>query len=446
MPNRLTALALSLCLLVPIAARAQRVAFTSENEYPVGLAPRAVAVGDVDGDELDDIAVANSDDDTVSVLVGTGSGEFIDTGATYEVGLYPFAIVIVDVNGDGNGDIVTSDENEDTVSVLVNDGFGSFSARAAFDTGSSPQGLVVRDFDGDGKRDLATANYVDETVTILKGSGTGNFTREQDDIPVGEGPVGLNSGDLDGDGKLDLVVTNTVGGLDSNGSLSLLKGNGNGTFVVQPEFVLPEICGAIGCLPWAVEIEDFDGDSKADLVTTNQDGDSVAIFRGNGDFSFQAPTVIEVSTTPAASALADFDGDGKVDIVTIGSDDDLVTVLLGGGDGTFAEGIDFDTGLTPMGIAVGHFNADSKPDMVIATQDDDAITVFLNVATAAPCGGDCDGDQAVEMSELVNMIDLALERSGAASCANGDTDSMGGITVEEIVGAVKNAAAGGCAQ
>ncbi len=447
MPRRLTALALFLSLLLPVAAAAQRVSFSSANgTYPVGTGPTAVALGDLDGDGHADLAVANGDDDTVSVLLGTGAGEFIDTGVVHTVGQSPFAIAIADVNGDGKADILTADDNEDTVSVLLNAGQGFFADRIAIDTGSSPEGLVVHDFDGDGKLDVATANYIEETVTILKGSGDGNFTMSHTYI-VGGAPIGLSSGDLDGDGKLDLVVSNSAGGpVDAaNGSLTFLKGNGNGTFVPQPEFLLPELCGSGGCLPVATEIADFNDDSKADLAVVNQDGDSVAIFLGNGDLSFKAPTVLEVSSTPAAIAVADFDGDGTLDIATAGSFDDLVTVLLGVGDGTFAPGLDFDVGTTPIGMAVGQLNADIKPDLVVANQDDDSITVLLNVPPVAVCAGDCNGNRMVEMSDLMNMVDLALGRSDATACTNGDTDLSGGITVEEIVGAVKNAAAGGCA-
>ncbi len=351
--------------------------------YPVGLAPTAVAVGDLDGDGHADIVVANGDNDTVNVLLGTGAGQFIDTGVVYTVGQLPIAIAIADVNGDGRGDILTAGENEDTVSVLLNTGQGVFAARIVVDTGSSPEALVVRDFDGDSHPDIATANNFDETVTIIKGYGDGYFSLAHAYV-VGAAPKGLNSGDLDGDGTLDLVVTNSAGGPTANGSLTFLKGNGDGTFVRQPEFELPEVCGAIGCLPVATEIGDFNGDSKLDLAVINQDGDSVAVFLGNGDLTFRAPIVVAVASTPSAGVIADFDGDGKPDIATTASFDDFVTVLLGAGDGTFAQPLNFDVGVTPMGIAVGQLNRDSKPDVVVANVDDDTIAVLLNTTGFQP--------------------------------------------------------------
>jgi len=436
---------LGLLAVLPSTGSGQTIDFDSENgEYPVGLSPIAVAVADFNGDGAQDLAVANYDSDDVSIFLGTGTGEFLDLGFTFPVAAGPFEIKAVDVNGDGRPDLVSSAENDDLVSVLLNEGDGFFAEVQNFDCqGAAPEGLVVADFTGDGRPDIAVVNNFDETVSILRGVGDGTFVF-LNQVVTGAAPMGLGVGDLDGDGNLDLVAANTAGGDDANGSLSILKGRGDGSFLLEPEFLLPEICGDVGCLPVAVAVQDFDRDGRADMVVVNQDGDSLGVFLGNGDMTFKEPTVHVVSSTPAGVVVADFNRDGHLDVASTGSFDNFVSVLLGTGTGTFGTPYDFLVGESPTGIATGEFNGDLLPDIVVGNVDDETITVLLSVDVDPRCAGDCDENQEIDTVDLLNMVDLALSGSAAVTCANGDADGNGGITVEEIVGAVRKAGAGGC--
>jgi len=96
--------------------------------------------------------------------------------------------------------------------------------------GSNPQGLVTADFDADGKLDLAVANNADDTVSILLGNGTGAFTTKSTPA-VGSGANWIAVGDFDGDGILDIAVANV--GSTGAGGVSILLGNGDGTFTLK---------------------------------------------------------------------------------------------------------------------------------------------------------------------------------------------------------------------
>lgn len=85
--------------------------------YAVGSTPRGVAIGDVDGDFIADLASANWGTDDVTVLHGNGDGTFGEA-LTLSVDQQPWGIVIADLDGNGLGDIATANEANATVTVL----------------------------------------------------------------------------------------------------------------------------------------------------------------------------------------------------------------------------------------------------------------------------------------------------------------------------------------
>jgi HYR domain/Bacterial Ig-like domain/FG-GAP-like repeat len=90
--------------------------------FDVGKAPVDIDIADFDGDGAKDLAVANSDSDNVSVLLGTGitGAEAFGAATNFAVGDRPYDIESVDFNGDGKADLATPNLNSDNVSVLLN--------------------------------------------------------------------------------------------------------------------------------------------------------------------------------------------------------------------------------------------------------------------------------------------------------------------------------------
>jgi hypothetical protein len=90
--------------------------------------------------------------------------------------------------------------------------------------------LATGDFNGDGKSDLATANNSDGNISVLLGSSNGTLS-PQTNFAVGQYPESVAAADVNGDGRVDLVVANHGNYSDFAGTVSILLGNGNGTFV-----------------------------------------------------------------------------------------------------------------------------------------------------------------------------------------------------------------------
>ena len=151
------------------------------------------------------------------------------TARTYPADFSPASIAVGDFNGDGILDLAVVNAGSygsasGNVSVLLGKGDGSFQPTPAYTVGAYAFSAVVSDFNGDGHLDLAVAGYLDvepttPEVSILLGNGDGTFQAVQN-YPTQGGSLAV--GDLNGDGHLDLV---TSGG-------SVLLGNGDGTFQV----------------------------------------------------------------------------------------------------------------------------------------------------------------------------------------------------------------------
>jgi hypothetical protein len=240
---------------------------------------------------------------------------------------------------------------------LLGNGDGSFQPAVNFPAGNAPISVVVADFNHDGFPDLAVANEdAQGTVSILLGNGDGTFQAAVS-YPAGMRTFSVAVGDFNGDGILDLVAPNA--GDFSNtqgGSVSILLGNGDGTFQAPVDYVA-------GVSPGSVGVGDFNADGILDLAVTNYEG-TVSVLLGRGDGSFQSPANYSVGTiilSQAALAVRDINDDGIADLaVASGSG---VRVLLGNGDGTFqTTPISYVAGVGAFSVAVGDFNRDGLPD------------------------------------------------------------------------------------
>jgi hypothetical protein len=338
--------------------------------------PQRLVVGDFNGDGFADLAVANFSSNTVTILLGNGDGTFtaLPPAQWQATGNSPSAIAVGDFNGDGKLDLAIVNSADNTVSILLGNGDGTFQVQTTYATGRSPSSIVIGDFNGDGYADLAVLNSNDSTVTILLGNGDGTFTAQPPAQwpATGSSPSAIAVGDFNGDGKLDLAVTNTV-----SNTVTILLGNGDGTFTAGPTL-------ATGSYPTAVAVGDFNGDGKLDLAIANDDDNTVTILLGNGDGTFKPSSQLSATgLNPDSIVVGDLNGDGYADLAVANGLDGTVTILLGNGGGTFttlpsSQSPAAGPSAVPLSIAIGDFNGDGSPDLAVGGA---TLAVFLQQAT-----------------------------------------------------------------
>jgi Leucine-rich repeat (LRR) protein len=142
-----------------------------------GMNPNNIALGDLDGDGDLDIVAGNdnSNSNNIAVLRNNGTGNF-SAPTLYPVGDRPRAITLGDVDGDGDLDVAVGNCGTTvSVSVLLNSGSGTFSTQAAGSPFTAnvvnPNSLVFADVDGDGDLDLCIANKnTNDVVVVLNAS------------------------------------------------------------------------------------------------------------------------------------------------------------------------------------------------------------------------------------------------------------------------------------
>jgi hypothetical protein len=235
--------------------------------------------------------------------------------------------------------------------------------------GDLPTALVKADLNNDGSLDLAVGDYGSGVIMTLLGRGDGTFQNGPSFSISPYSVIGLAVGDLDGDHVLDLAVVENAG--PANGKLGIFLGNGNGSFRKGPEY-------ALGYDPKSVTTADFNGDGRLDLAVTNRGVNgkgSVMVLFGRGDGTFMKPVVYPLSAYPESVAAADLNGDGRPDLA-VAEYQAGVAVLLNRGGGKFSKPVVYR--VQPAAVfdaVISDVNHDGNPDLVVATFE--AVGVLL---------------------------------------------------------------------
>jgi FG-GAP-like repeat len=363
--------------------------FTPTGNFAAGAQPFDVALADVDGDGHLDAIVANKRSADTSLLLGDGHGSF-SQARTFVSGLEPLVVAAANLNEANQPnhlDVLTgfTDAGSGSVAALLNGGGQSLIGVQDFPVGQPVAGMASGDVDNDALADVA-AVFDPNTVRVYLTRADGQLVKAGD-YQVGDSPRSVKFGDFNRDGNLDMAVANAGTDAQNTGSVSILLGRGDGTFF-QPNPPFSTAPKAID-----VVVGDFNNDRIADLAVASLGNPGmVSVLLGNGDGTFQAAKMHAVRDTPQSLAVGKFNGDSFEDLVVANAGSDDVSVLLGNGDGTFLDGNVYAVGSGPVDIAVLDVNRDGFDDFAVALMTNQKVVVFNGDGSGAfsPSGA-CSG-------------------------------------------------------
>jgi hypothetical protein len=370
---------------------------TNGNGYQTSV---GLASGDFNGDGNVDFVVGNSyafgkTEGNITVFVSNGDGT-LKTGVNYPSPTatnFQFQFVAVgDFNGDGKLDIAATDAINGGVQIFTGNGDGTFTAGSAYPTGTgtySTLGIIVGDFNGDGKTDLAVVDLTNSgasgDVGVLINNGARGFNPVVN-YPTAAPANEITAADVNGDKNLDLIVPLYGTSSTPGTGVQVLLGKGDGTFPTSQSTT-------VGNNPYAAAIGDLNGDGKADLAVTIQDQTSghnqgIAVALGNGDGTFQTPTLLSGTlqsaqfalTGPGYVKIVDLNQDGHLDLLYTNSNFSTVGLMYGKGDGTFYDPVEYPAGSFAFDLAFADVNGDGIPDVVTTGSKNgfSGVTVLLN--------------------------------------------------------------------
>jgi hypothetical protein len=203
------------------------------------------------------------------------------------------------MNNDGKLDLIVANSLQNSVSILLGNGDGTFQSPQNFGADGGPVSVAIADFNRDGNMDVVVADSLSFQVGVMLGNGDGTL---QAPLPLSTlgGPTSVMTGDFNQDGKQDIAaaISNCikVTCVPSWGGFAILLGNGDGTFQPQLYYSAGRVLAHAnrsgnGQFEQALAVADFNGDTIPDMAVVNQGDNTVSVFISNPAIAIYPPTV-----------------------------------------------------------------------------------------------------------------------------------------------------------
>ena len=316
-------IALILTGILMTSGTAMAAGFAPPVIYSTGNGPSSVTTGDFNLDGKQDLAVSNQLSNNVSILLGNGDGTF-QPAINYAVGRAPVAILAAAAFSGLNPPqfLVVANSGDNTVSVLISNGDGTFQQAVNYSVGIgvSPQAVLCFPTNSASLNwDLVVANRAGGTnnngnIAVLFGNGDGTFQPANNYDVLGSQPVALAAGAFNQGLYPDLAVAD----FGSN-DVTILQNDGAGHFTASATY--PVGAGPSDIL-WIY--------AHGQLLVTNSASNDITILSSIPGGGFGFPRSFPVGATPAAITLGIFNqSQYLLDIAVANQGDSTISVFLG---------------------------------------------------------------------------------------------------------------------
>jgi hypothetical protein len=433
-------------VVVALQSVSALIGFDDPDATNINALPKDGELADIDGDGYPDLVLSipddtngNGDTDSIIILYNGGvdsSNNWLGfSGGTQQilVGDNPNGLTAGDFDRDGDIDIAVVNTNDDTVSVLENEtslrGTVTFTKRDlatdyygdAEAIEALPTDVTHGKFSTSGEVDLAIANSGDGKMVIINGplfadrAMPGGSNHQTDG-----GAQDIDPGDVNNDKDFNKI---SVTGRE--GQTTVFKGQ---TAIAGPTSYAIDTVLDMGNSISEQIVADFDNNGMDDLIVCDADNNSISIALQKLDGTYKTPALLALNsdssgyTEPRSISTIDIDDDGDLDlaIVVKDADDNVITAIFRNdtqaGTTTVAltdisqsEGM----GLNPLMARAADIDNDGTEDLLMITdsvayRSNTAVgstqTVLNEGAEENTCPADFDGNGNVAVADLLVLI------------------------------------------
>ncbi len=347
----------------------------------VGSWPEAVAIGDVNGDDRNDVVMTTSfyfdpknDYKLFVFLQNLSSG--LDTPVKYNAGDGD-SIDIGDLNNDGKNDVVVTNYNE--IGVFLQNDSETLDPMILYSATNDAYKVRVGDYNNDGLKDVASiaegGSFLGYEVNVFLQNVSGTLNPPDIYTVIHEGFDDLEVGDINNDGLTDIIVMSGQGFADN---LGVLYQNTGGSFDPPVYYDLGGDESTEG-----VAIGDVNGDSLGDIVVTyggNKPSSHIGVFLQNTTGILDSPISYESYDCPEPVVIGGVNSDQKQDVVVAHGGWNAMGVYVQNNNGSLQEeelyDIPYASHYNPHGLAMGDINSDWKNDIVIADYNHGLVILY----------------------------------------------------------------------
>ena len=353
--------------------------FTRSLDYSTdSSSPVFITSADLNRDGHQDFVVANKDSNSIGIFMGNGDGS-IQKQILYNTSQNsaPVWVAVGDLNNDNIPDLAVANFKGGNIGIYLGYGDGTFhySMSHSTDNTSNPSSVAIEDFDKDNSVDIAVLNSGTKNIAIFYGYGNGTFSSPiKYSMKRNSVLKSLIVQDLNDDSILDIAVTNFI---DGNTNVGIFYGLGKRRYLPAKMYTTYYPAEAASMIA-----KDFNEDGQMDFILSISKRDKVVIML-TGEYEPLGPLTtfpIGPSSSPSALAISHLNNDERLDIAVVNSGTNDVLILLGDGNGNFIQDKRYSTGVNtlPNSLVVKDMDNDQKNDIIVTNSKKDEIRIFYN--------------------------------------------------------------------